>query len=104
QTRDFTYVDNVVHGNLLAARAERTDGQVVNVACGECVSVNQVIAKINELLGRNVKPRYEESRPGDVKHSTADIRLAGQILGFQPQVRFDEGLRRAIEYYRSLAG
>jgi UDP-glucose 4-epimerase len=104
QTRDFTYVDNVVHGNLLAARVDRTDGQVVNVACGESVSVNQVIARINELLGRSIAPRYVEARPGDVKHSTADIRLAERTLGFVPQVPFDEGLRRAIAYYESLAG
>jgi UDP-glucose 4-epimerase len=104
QTRDFTYVDNVVHGNLLAARVDRTDGQVVNVACGESVSVNQVIARINELLGRSIAPRYVEARPGDVKHSTADIRLAEKTLGFVPQVRFDEGLQRAIAYYESLAG
>ncbi len=103
QTRDFTFVDNVVHGNLLAAQVARTDGQVVNVACGECVSVNQVIARINQLLGTNVTPRYAESRPGDVRHSTADIQLAERILGFQPQVSFDEGLRRAIAYYQSLA-
>ncbi len=104
QTRDFTYIDNVVQGNLLAAQAERTDGESVNVACGECISVNRVIGRINELLGTNVQPRHVAARAGDVRHSTADIRRARTLLGFEPVVRFDDGLSRAIEYYRAMAG
>ncbi len=102
QTRDFTYIDNVVHGNLLAGKLAKTAGQVVNLACGDRISVNQVIAKINELLGKKVKPIYADTRPGDVKHSCADIRLARKLLGFEPQVDFREGLSRAIDYYKSL--
>jgi UDP-glucose 4-epimerase len=102
QTRDFTYVDNVVHGNLLAMNVARTEGQSVNLACGNRISVNQVIARLNELLGKSIEPEYVDPRPGDVKHSCADIKMASELLGFEPQVSFEDGLGRAIEYYRSL--
>lgn len=100
QTRDFTHIDNVVDANLLAMQADRTAGQVVNVACGVALSVNQVIAAINQLLGTNVQPRYAPTRPGDVLHSCADIHAAKKLLGYEPCVLFDEGLRRTIDYYR----
>jgi UDP-glucose 4-epimerase len=100
QTRDFTYIDNVVHANLLAAKAARTEGQAVNVACGESVTVNQIIQLINEQLGKKVRPKYVPERAGDVKHSLAAIDLARQVLGYEPIVSFAEGLRRAIEWYR----
>ena len=101
QTRDFTFIDNVVDANVLAALAPAPGGRVVNIACGECVSVNQVIALINKLLGTDVTPRYEPSRPGDVKHSHADITLAHDVIGYTPKVMFEEGLTRAIEWYKS---
>jgi nucleoside-diphosphate-sugar epimerase len=101
QTRDFTYVVNVVHANLLAATAAETKGEVVNIACGERISVNGTISLINELLGTSVAPRYMPARVGDVKHSLADIGLAGQVLGFAPVVSFRDGLRNAIEWYRA---
>ena len=100
QTRDFTHIDNVVHANMLAARASRTEGQVVNIACGERISVNRIVRLINELLGRNVAPKHVEPRPGDVKHSLAAIDEARQLLGYEPIVKFEDGLRRAIEWYR----
>ena len=100
QTRDFTYIDNIVHANMLAASAPDVCGQVVNVACAERVSVNQIIAQINTLLGKNVEPRYVDVRPGDVKHSLADISLAREVIGFEPRVMFDEGLRLAIDWYK----
>ncbi len=100
QTRDFTYIDNVVHANLLAAAVPHTRGEAVNVACGERVSVNRIIRQINDLLGRNVAPHYVDARPGDVKHSLADITLAKMIIGYEPVVTFEEGLRRAIDWYR----
>ena len=103
QTRDFSYVDNVVHANVLAMEADKTNGVTINVACGDKVSVNQVIARINELLGKNIQPQYVPSRPGDVKHSLADIRLAKEVIGYEPQIMFDEGLRLAIDYYKSIA-
>ncbi|MBN1509066.1 MAG: SDR family oxidoreductase [Sedimentisphaerales bacterium] len=100
QSRDFTYIDNVVEASLCAARAERTNGEVVNVACGERVTVNEIIAMINEILGKNVKPIYAPQRPGDVKHSLADITAARKLIGFEPVVLFREGLERAIAWYR----
>lgn len=100
QTRDFSHIDNVVHANMLAARAAKTAGQVINVACGESVSVNQTIRVINELLGKNVEPVYTDTRPGDVKHSLADVTLAKQVIGFEPILMFEDGLRRAIDWYR----
>lgn len=102
QTRDFTYIENVLHANLLAAKAPKTTGQAVNIACGERVSVNHVIQRINELLGRKVKPQYVPRRKGDVMHSLADISLAEKLIGYQPQIGFDDGLRRAIDYYTSI--
>ncbi len=74
---------------------------MVNIACGERVSVNQIIGQINELLGRNVKPHYAPTRPGDVKHSLADISLARQVIGFEPKISFADGLRKAIDWYKA---
>ncbi|MGA2323050.1 MAG: SDR family oxidoreductase [Sedimentisphaerales bacterium] len=100
QSRDFTYIDNVVEANLLAARAKQTKGEVVNIACGEAVTVNEIIDAINRLLGKKIRPIYEPARPGDVKHSLADITVAKKLLGFKPVVLFKEGLAKAIEWYR----
>jgi UDP-glucose 4-epimerase len=100
QTRDFTYIDNVVHANRLAAEAKVTHGEVINAACGNAVTVNQVISLINELLGKNVKPNHVPDRAGDIKHSLADISLAKKVIGYEPIVSFDEGLRQAIDWYR----
>jgi len=100
QSRDFTYVDNVVEANLLAARAKHTAGEVVNIACGQAITVNAVIDIINEVVGKNVKPIYDAPRPGDVKHSLADITLAKKLIGFKPTVSFKQGLQKAIDWYR----
>ena len=100
QSRDFTYIDNVVEANLLAAKAEHTAGEVLNIACGRAVTVNQIIEIINELLGKNIKPLYTDPRPGDVKHSLADITLAEKTIGYKPTVQFKQGLRLAIDWYR----
>jgi len=102
QSRDFTYIDNVIDGNLLAMEAPQAYGEVVNLACGGRITVNQVITAINDVLGTKVKPRYVDPRPGDVRHSCADISVARELLGFSPSVGFQDGLGRAIEYYRSL--
>ena len=100
QSRDFTYVDNVVQANLLAARAKETHGEVVNIACGEAVTVNAIIGMINQLLGKNVKPIYAPARAGDVKHSLADITAAKKLIGFKPVMLFREGLEKSIDWYR----
>jgi UDP-glucose 4-epimerase len=100
QTRDFTYVDNVVEANLLAARAKQTKGEVLNIACGKAVTVNETIDVINDTVGKNIKPIYADPRPGDIKHSLADITLAQNLLGFKPSVSFKQGLQKAISWYR----
>jgi nucleoside-diphosphate-sugar epimerase len=100
QSRDFTYVDNVVEANLLAARAKQTKGEVVNIACGKRITINTVIELVNELLGKDVKPAYEDLRPGDVKHSLADLSLAEKVIGYRPVVDFRAGLEKSIKWYR----
>lgn len=101
QTRDFTYIDNVVDANLQAARAPRTpDGLVCNIACGERVSILDLISLINAILGADVKPEFVESRAGDVKHSLADIGLAHETFGYAPRVSLEEGLRRTEQSLR----
>jgi len=100
QSRDFTYVDNVVHANLLAARAKHTAGEAINIACGQAVTLNEIIAMINTSVGKNVKPVYTDRRLGDVMHSLADIKLARKLIGFKPRVSFEQGLRKAIAWYR----
>ena len=101
QSRDFTYIDNVVDANLLAARAKRTQGEVVNIACGQAVTVNEIIDMINNLLGKSVKPTYTPPRPGDVKHSLADITAAKNLIDYKPNVSFNNGLRLAIDWYKA---
>ncbi len=103
QTRDFTHVDNVVHANILAADAPHAAGQALNIACGCSITVNDVIQHINRLLEKSITPNYVPARTGDVKHSHADITLARKLIGFEPQVDFQVGLRRALDYYTSLA-
>jgi UDP-glucose 4-epimerase len=100
QSRDFTYVDNVVEANLLAARAVQTAGDVVNIACAEAVTVNETIEIINAAVGKNIKPVYTDPRPGDVKHSLADISAAEKLIGFRPKVKFKQGLQLSIDWYR----
>ena len=100
QSRDFTYVENVVEANLRVALTRRLTGEVMNVACGEAVTVNQVIAMINDILGKDIKPIYVEARQGDVKHSLADITRALDIVGYSPIVGFHEGLKKTIDWYK----
>jgi UDP-glucose 4-epimerase len=102
QSRDFTYVENVVQGNLAAATAPGVAGRVFNVACGQQFSLLDLIASINRVLGANLEPKFEDWRAGDVRESLADISDARELLGYSPSVSFDEGLQRSIEYYRSL--
>lgn len=103
QSRDFCYVANVVHANLRAADAPGVAGGVFNVADGRSTNLLQLISLLNELLGLDVQPQHEAARPGDVRESMADITRARQQLGYEPQIGFEEGLRRSIDYYRSIA-
>lgn len=100
QSRDFTYIDNVVHANLLAARAEKVAGQSVNIACGQRVTINEIIGMINRILGKDIKPEYKPLRAGDVKHSLASIDLAKEVIGYKPVMSFQDGLQKAISWYR----
>lgn len=102
QSRDFTFIDNVVAGNLAAESAPNASGRVFNVACGEQCSLLELIASINHVLGTSIEPQFAPPRAGDVRESLADISTARTLLGYEPTVDFDEGLRRSIEYYRSL--
>jgi UDP-glucose 4-epimerase len=104
QSRDFTYIDNVVHGNLLAAKAPGAVGRTINVACGQSYDLLELVAGINRALGTNIEPVFEPPRVGDVRDSLADISLARELLRYEPTVSFDEGLARTIDYYRQFAG
>ena len=102
QSRDFTYVENVVAANLLAGAAANVSGRVLNVAAGGKISLLELIAALNNLLKTDVKPKHEPPRVGDVRESMADITLARQYLGYEPRISFEEGLRRSIDYYVGL--
>ncbi|HWP49999.1 MAG TPA: SDR family oxidoreductase [Candidatus Limnocylindrales bacterium] len=99
QSRDFTYVENVVQANILAIKAPEAPGKIFNIAYGKRITVNELIKTLNTLLGKNIQPVYESSRPGDIRHSLADISQARQILGFSPTVTLEEGLRRSIAWF-----
>jgi UDP-glucose 4-epimerase len=100
QSRDFTYVDNVVEANLLACTAAEAPGETINIACGARVTLNELAARIGRITGRDLKPTHEPRRTGDVRHSLADIRKAERILGYRPCVDLEEGLRRTVAWLR----
>jgi UDP-glucose 4-epimerase len=106
QSRDFTYIDNVVHANLLAAAApaEKVSGKMMNLATGSRITLNETVAILRELTGYSGKPAYEPVRAGDIRDSLADIHLARELLGYEPIVDFREGLRRTVEWYRGGGG
>jgi UDP-glucose 4-epimerase len=101
QTRDFTYIDNVVHANLLAAEApaNKVSGQMMNAATGSRITLNETCAILRELTGYKGDPAYAPGRAGDIRDSLADMRLAGELLGYAPVVDFREGLRRTVAWY-----
>jgi UDP-glucose 4-epimerase len=100
QSRDFSYVDNVVQANLLAATAPGAIGRVFNVACGERYTLLDMIAALNDILGTQIEPVHTEPRIGDVRHSLADISAAREALGYRVLVGFYDGLRRTVAWYR----
>jgi nucleoside-diphosphate-sugar epimerase len=102
QTRDFTYVANAIEANILAAAADGIAGKAFNVACGERISLNRVLANLAELAGTEVEADYRPPRAGDIKHSLADISAARSQLGYTSPVSFEDGLERTFEHYRSL--
>ncbi|MFZ0805337.1 MAG: SDR family oxidoreductase [Candidatus Sulfotelmatobacter sp.] len=102
QSRDFTYIDNVVKGNLLACKAPAAQvaGQVINLATGDRTTLNETFKLLCGLTNYSGKPKYEAERGGDIKHSLADIAKAEAALGYKPSVNFQEGLRKTVEWYR----
>jgi nucleoside-diphosphate-sugar epimerase len=106
QSRDFTFVENAVHANLLAARSTKPlGGDVVNVACGKSVSVNQLAAAMAQGLGKaELKPTYGPDRAGDVKHSLADLTKARRLLGYEPLIDLETGLKPTLAWYRKTIG
>ena len=104
QTRDFTYVTNVVDGVLRACHAPGVGGKTVNVATGGRISLNELFTTLSELTRSSVTARYADARPGDVKHSQADIGRARALLGYEPSVGLKDGLRHTLDWYRALTG
>ncbi len=106
QSRDFCYIDNVLNANWLAATApaEACNGRPMNIACERRTSLNEILAKLRELLSVDVQAQYADERPGDVKHSLADVSRAKETIGYEPKVYFEEGLERAIDWYRENLG
>jgi nucleoside-diphosphate-sugar epimerase len=102
QTRDFTYIENVVRANIQACQAPKEAcGKVVNIACGDRVSLLDILEIVYDLAGRRVAPCFEPPRAGDVRDSLADISLAKELLGYEPQVGFPEGLSRTFDFFRN---
>ena len=101
-SRDFSYIENNVDANILAMIApEQACGKVYNIACEERTSLNELVEYINVILNTDFKPIHEEERPGDIKHSLADISLARKYLNYKPKVYFREGLEKTIEWYKN---
>ncbi len=102
QTRDFTYVENAVQANLLACEAPHASGKVFNIGVGERFSLNQTVALLCKISGKNLEAKYDPPREGDIRDSQADISQAREFLGYEPKVGFEEGLRRTFEWYRAM--
>jgi nucleoside-diphosphate-sugar epimerase len=102
QSRDFCHIENACLANWLALQApvEVCDGRAVNVACGDSTTLNRILEILSELLDTKIDPEYQDPRPGDVKHSLADISRAKETIGYEPVIYFEEGLRAAIDWYR----
>lgn len=100
QSRDFTYIDNVVYANLLACKAPNIGGEMFNIACGDSITLNELLESLNEILEKNIQPIYEDERAGDVKHSLADINKAKEKMNFEVQVNTDQGLKLTAEWFQ----
>ena len=100
QSRDFTYVKNVVNANIAASKCGAASGQMINVACGGKYTLNELYSILSGLIGVDIDPVYAETRPGDVKHSHADITMAEDLFGYSVEISFEEGLERTVDWYR----
>ena len=103
QSRDFTYVENVVQANLLALTADGAAGKMMNLGCGTRISLNQLVKQLENILGLNAQVEYLPARAGDVRDSLADIGLAERLLGYQPRVSVEDGLARTVDWFRNHA-
>jgi len=102
QTRDFTYVANVVQANIKSATTPGIKCEVFNIACGKAYSVLDIVKYVNKILGKNIQPAFGPIRTGDAKHTLADISKAKKLIGFKPEIGFEEGLKKAIEYFKGV--
>ena len=98
QSRDFVYIDNVTQANVLAAEGDST-GIAVNVGCGDRITITELVDRINNVLGTDIEPIYDDPRPGDVRHSMADISSAREALGYEVDIEFQDGLKRTAEWF-----
>ena len=99
QSRDFTYIDNVVEGNLLVCSKDQGKGEVYNIACGQEQNLLDLINNINKILGKDIKPTFQKSRAGDVKRTLADISKIKSALGWKPSVNFGNGLEKTVKWW-----
>jgi nucleoside-diphosphate-sugar epimerase len=104
QSRDFTYIDNVVQANMLAMSAQRLQGEIVNIACGQRISLNQLLGLLKKWIPSERPTVYEEARAGDVRHSLADISKAKDYLKYEPGVDIETGLKRTAEFFEKASG
>lgn len=102
-SRDFTYIDNVVNANLLACEKKNAAGHVINIACNKAYTLNEMVEKLNKIMDKNIVPLHGPEKKGDVKHSLADIQKAGEILDYHPEIDFEEGLRRTVDWFLNKA-
>lgn len=101
-SRDFTYVDNNIRANILAMESDKVgNGEIINIACNQSVTLNQLVEEINLCLGAKIQPLHGPERAGDIKQSLADIGLAKKLLGYEPLVDFNQGLKKTIEFYQA---
>ncbi len=100
QSRDFTFVENVVEASILACRKEKIAGEIFNIGCGKRTTINRLAKLISRLLDKNVEPIYTDPRPGDIRHSLADITKARRLLNYQPHINLEEGLKRTLKWYK----
>lgn len=101
QSRDFTYIDNVVNANLLACESPKAWGKAINVACGGSIRVNELAAAVREAMGATIEPEHVGERAGDIRHSKADISRARELMGYEPGIDFREGIRRTVEWFQT---
>ncbi len=101
QSRDFSYVENIVQANLLAAAAPNVGGHVVNIACGGAHTLLDLVRVLNQIIGTSIAPTFQPARKGDVLHSLADISRAETLIGYKPNTGWEEGLRRTVAWYKN---